>query len=125
MGHWTEQVPQREVLVKTPTKRAGCPVWRKRTTVGNSNEIVRSLNETHLIESLAVKHVTSPNAIVQRIVCSFLKVPGVVKSLGAKWDVGHVCSEIRIRDLPRDSIQGTPRDEDVEHELVRCQTPWM
>ncbi|GBN00896.1 hypothetical protein AVEN_274076-1 [Araneus ventricosus] len=23
MGHWTEQVPQREVLVKTPTKRAG------------------------------------------------------------------------------------------------------
>ncbi|GBN22687.1 hypothetical protein AVEN_211075-1, partial [Araneus ventricosus] len=29
MGHRTEQVPQREVLVNTPTKRAWSLVWRQ------------------------------------------------------------------------------------------------
>ncbi|GBL80798.1 hypothetical protein AVEN_26233-1 [Araneus ventricosus] len=31
MGHRTEQVPQREVLVNTPTKRAWSSVWRQQS----------------------------------------------------------------------------------------------
>ncbi|GBO03884.1 hypothetical protein AVEN_62408-1 [Araneus ventricosus] len=33
MGHRTEQVPQREVLVNTPTKRAWSSVWRQRSAL--------------------------------------------------------------------------------------------
>ncbi|GBO10272.1 hypothetical protein AVEN_107063-1 [Araneus ventricosus] len=33
MGHRTEQVPQREVLVNTPTKRAWSAVWRQRSAL--------------------------------------------------------------------------------------------
>ncbi|GBO23337.1 hypothetical protein AVEN_5102-1 [Araneus ventricosus] len=33
MGHRTWQVPQREVLVNTPTKRAWSSVWRQRSAL--------------------------------------------------------------------------------------------